>query len=289
MKSIALITSSLDPRTAPDDQPLERYFVEKGLSCVPMAWDNMRPDWKSFDAFLIRSCWNYHRQPGPFTAWLKTIQDSGIAVLNPVSTVLWNLNKQYLKELRDKGVAIPPTLWLDQNPPGDRDWLSEILAAQSWEKAVIKPCISATSYLTMTVTPETAPDTAGKIGDVEMKGGMIIQEFQPELVESGEYSFIFFDNDYSHSVLKKAKPGEFRVQNQFGGTAVRTFPSADLITQAKSVLEVIEQRHIYARVDAFVLRGKLVVMEVELIEPVLFLGANPGSARVLGDCVLAQI
>jgi len=103
---------------------------------------------------------------------------------------------------------------------------------------------------------------------------VMIQEFLEVIRIGGEWSFIFFDGHFSHAVLKKPQEGDFRVQDDFGGTVFRQEPGECLIKQAEAILRVIDEVPLYARVDAIEIDEKLILMELELIEPVLFLEMN---------------
>jgi glutathione synthase/RimK-type ligase-like ATP-grasp enzyme len=114
------------------------------------------------------------------------------------------------------------------------------------------------------------------------KADVIVQKFVEEINE-GEVSLLFFNKKFSHAVLKKARPDDFRVQNDFGGTAELFTPSRELITQGEKIVSSVSEPLLYARVDGVVVRGRFILMELELIEPVLFFELYPEAAKKLAQ------
>ncbi|MGB6231209.1 MAG: hypothetical protein WBF53_13900, partial [Litorimonas sp.] len=126
--------------------------------------------------------------------------------------------------------------------------------------------------------------------------GALIQPFLPSVVEEGEYSFLYFGGRFSHAVLKTAKPGDYRIQSLYGGAETTYRPRADEIKAADAVLATLDETPLYARVD--LLRGsngKLALIELEMIEPYLYLphaevvdGVNQGALR-LGEALRGRV
>ncbi|MGH9839731.1 MAG: ATP-grasp domain-containing protein, partial [Blastocatellia bacterium] len=195
-------------------------------------------------------------------------QAQGIPLWNPASVVEWNLDKAYLRHLGERGVSIPPTVWLEQQSEPN---LSAILDEQGWEKAVVKPTVSATAFQTWITSPAQARSQQDRLEKLVETSGVMVQRFVDEIQTRGEWSLIFFHKEYSHAVLKRAKSGDFRVQHDFGGYLDDLAPSASLIEQAQRTVDLIEEPLLFARVDGVEIDGKFQLMELELIEPVLFL------------------
>ena len=278
MKRIGFITSSDAPDIATDDRTLVLELEKLNIAGVPAAWDSHDVDWKAFDLLLIRSCWNYHLHPEKFEAWVNSIVRNKVRMANPPGLVLWNMNKYYLKGLMEEGVRIPDSVWLaehDFNP----DKLYNILVEKKWDRAVLKPCISASSFRTTIVTPLNAREEGNTIAQHFPKGGMILQKFMDAIPQQGEHSIIFFNGEYSHAVLKQAKAGEFRVQHQFGGTATRASVPREIVKVASNIISKLDSVPLYARVDGIATDNNFTLMELELIEPVLFISHVPDAAR----------
>ena len=280
MKRIGFITSSETPDIATDDRILLEELERLNITGVPAPWDSHNVDWKNFDLLLVRSCWNYHLHPEKFEAWLNSIAGKNVKMANPPELLLWNMNKYYLKGLMDKGVHIPESVWLTEQDFAP-DALHDILLGKKWDRAVLKPCISASSFRTTIVTPLNARQEGDKLVRSFPKGGMIIQKFIDAIPQQGELSLIFFNGEYSHAVIKQAKAGEFRVQQQFGGKARPASVQPGIVNAASNIISKLDTTPLYARVDGVAASNNLTLMELELIEPVLFLGHAPQAAKHL--------
>jgi glutathione synthase/RimK-type ligase-like ATP-grasp enzyme len=280
MKIIAFVTSTAAPGIAADDTILRDALEARDLKVVAAAWDDPTVNWTNFDLLLIRSCWNYHLAPEKFERWISSVRSSKMKMVNPAELILWNLNKYYLKELDEKGVAVPDSVWI-----GEQDFyndkLLDIVSEKKWDRAVLKPCVSASSFRTSVITPSTAKVEGEILSRNFPNGGMILQEFIEAIPQKGEVSMIFFNGAYSHAVVKEAMEGEFRVQTQYGGKT-RIIPiDKGTLASAERIISKLSVVPLYARVDGFGDNGKFTLMELELIEPVLFLEYHPDAARKL--------
>lgn len=281
---IAFVTCSIKPDFAPDDLEIAHALNLRGVQVQAIPWDSDFTDWKSFDAVVLRSCWNYHLHPQNFLSWLDNMQTNQVNLLNPVNTVRWNIHKKYLADLDRQGVRLPPTLWLTH---GTTVNLKEKLQQQGWSKAVVKPAISATAHNTFVVSIEDVAQHQFIINQLLDQSDFLIQQFVPE-IEQGEYSLMFFHKKFSHAVIKKPKAGDFRVQDDFGGSYSSTKPSDELIKQTASILTYIQEPLLYARVDGVLVNGQFLVMELELIEPVLFFNYAPHAVQTFVDLLLSN-
>ena len=276
MLQAAFVTYRKIPDLSDDDRlvldPLRRIGVE--VTAVP--WDTRDAGWNRFDAIILRSCWDYHERVEEFSAWIDGRERDGSTVVwNSPAVIRWNLDKSYLQELHTAGVPIVPTLLLRK---GSSTSLPRLLDQQAWSRAVVKPSISASAFRTWMTTPATAPDQQADFDSLLAKSGVMIQEYFAEVETAGEWSLIFLDGKYSHAVRKRPRTGDFRVQEELGGTVQPVSPSRSLVDQAGRVLIAAGLAPLlYARVDGMVREGTLFLMELELIEPSLFFGFNPGA------------
>jgi hypothetical protein len=143
---------------------------------------------------------------------------------------------------------------------------------------VIKPTISATAFETWISTPDTVNRDEYAIHQMLRRSGVMIQKFIEEVPAKGEWSLVFFNKEYSHAVLKRARDGEFRVQNEYGGYLEENVsPRSSLIEQARHIVEFIDAPLLYARVDGVEVDERFMLMELELIEPFLFFSADSQS------------
>jgi len=276
-RSIAFATCSAFPDMTSDDIPLASALSAAGHDVKAAAWDDPAVDWGQLDSVIIRSTWNYHLHPEAFLAWLRRLESHQLRIANPVDILEWNMDKAYLGHLRERDVPLPSTLFLDA---GDTPCLDSIFQATGWRRAVIKPCIAACAHNTWVSQPATAAADAAKLHELLGSGRYLIQEFMEEVETDGEYSLIFFGQQYSHAVKKTARKGDFRVQEQYGGQSRPTRPEPSIIRQATAILDKAvpfstSPRLLYARVDGVMHKGIFTLMELELVEPSLFINGNP--------------
>jgi glutathione synthase/RimK-type ligase-like ATP-grasp enzyme len=270
----------------PGDQLLLQELITRGHEARPVIWD-ADEDIKQFDCLLIRSTWDYSWRMIEFLKWIDLVAESVVKLFNPPQIIRWSSNKLYLRELESNGVTIPETEWI---PAGVALNLTSILTAHKWTRAVVKPVISAGGRATYLFDEAQAFEIEKKLRK-EITCDLIVQEFLPEIQDPGEYSLIFFNGNYSHAILKTPAKQEFRVQSRHGGSYQLVHPSINIIRQAALVLSRIpfSSLPLYARVD-FVLRdGRLILCELELLEPDLYLEYDPSSAARMADTLLLSV
>jgi hypothetical protein len=285
MPRIAFATSSKIPNLAADDRLLLAPLQERGIEAEPVIWDDPACDWSAFDAVILRSCWDYHLKADAFLNWLSFLEQAKIPLWNPASLVRWSANKSYLRGLDGKGVSIVPTFWPQ---PGEKVRLHEKLNALGWSKAVIKPLISATAYRTYLVTADDANSAQAQFEDLQSGPGVMVQKFMDTIIDEGEWSLIFFDGEFSHAILKTPKPGDFRVQNDFGGSERPADPPAHVLHSATGIVQTVAPT-LYARVDGLVDGNQFRLMELELIEPMLFLSSHPQAPARFSDSIARKL
>lgn len=285
MPRIALATSAKYPDLTHDDRLLLKPLAGRGVEAVPAIWDDPARDWSSFDAVVIRSCWDYHVKYEAFLRWIGLFEQGKTPLWNSAGLVRWNANKSYLRDLDARGIPIVPTFWPEA---GDPVRLRERLHELGWTKAVVKPRISATAHRTHLIAADGA-DSVQKLFDELRRGpGVMVQKFMENIVNEGEWSLIFFGGQYSHAVLKMAKAGDFRVQSDFGGTDQAAEPPAHVLRSAIHIVQTVEPT-LYARVDGVVDAGLFRLMELELIEPALFLVSHADAPSRFADAVAAAV
>jgi hypothetical protein len=280
--TVGLVTCGAVPELTPDDRGFVAELARRGISAVTLLWDDRTVTWERFDALVLRSCWDYHVRTQEFVAWLGRIETSGARLWNPVPLVRRNLHKSYLRILSGAGVPIPPTIWLER---GARASLSELLTERAWSEAVIKPAVSASAHRTWYAHLAGAPGLQSRFEAALADGDVLVQRFEPAIRERGEWSLIFFGGSFSHAVIKKPRSDDFRVQEEHGGTAQPAIAPPDLVRQGRRVLDEIEGPWLYARVDGIALDGVFTLLELELIEPVLFLAQDPLAAARFADAL----
>ena len=295
MPSIALATYAALPTLATDEHPLVEELAALGVRAVPAVWDDATVAWNAFDAVIVRSCWDYHLRIDQFFAWIDRVSALGVRVWNPPAMLRWNSRKTYLHDLTIGGVRTVPTLWL----AGDgarRSALSleKILQDTGWTNVVVKPVVSASAHETWRVSRDEARVNRAvhdaRLATLVAGHGAMVQPFVPEIATDGEWSLLFFGGEFSHVVQKRAAHGDFRVQREFGGTfETMSRPTPRVLDQAERALRSAPGEALYARVDGVILDGDLVVTELELLEPSLFLDAEAGAPARLAAAIAARL
>lgn len=226
-------------------------------------------DWSRYDAAWISSTWDYHERPQEFREWLHRAGEA-TRLENPADLVEWNLDKRYLRELERAGVRMVPTVWAG---PGSAPEAAAEAADAGWERVVVKPAIDLGAMNLKVVGPAGVEEAVAGIA-----GASLVQPYLPSLEREGELSLVYFRGELAHAVHKQPAAGDFRVQEQYGGRYEAAAPGEDSIAVGAETLAALtaarplERNPLYARVD--LVRdehGEPCVIEVELIEPNLFL------------------
>jgi len=267
-RGVCLVTCSGIPGLTPDDQGLRAALERRGCRVEVAAWDARGVGWGDFAAVVLRSTWDYHLRPDEFLAWLSECEARGARLLNPAPLVRWNHHKSYLLELEAKGLAIVPTALVRR---GDRLRLGALLAERGWEAVVVKPAVGGSAFGTFRLQGPPGPADEARFAERTAAGDVLVQAYVPEIETAGELSFVFLGGELSHAVRKRPAPGDYRVQSEFGGLADRVAPGPGLLARAREIASAIPGPWLYARVDGVERDGELQLMELELIEPELFL------------------
>lgn len=251
-------------------------LTRAGMTVEPVPWTDPG-DLARFDIVLPLVAWGYQNDPARWFALLDEMERGDCKVANPVPVLRWNTDKAYLEEVEAAGVPTVPTR------------VVQALDSQAIDEArrdlgpdlVIKPPISASAYGTYRLGPGD-PLPAEVVGR-----RMMVQPFLRSVMEEGEYSLIYFEGVFSHAVVKRAKSGDYRVQPHLGGSEVECEPTEGSRRVAEAALRVAPEQPAYARVDLIRLNdGRLGVIELELIEPSLWLQHAPDRGASFAAAVI---
>lgn len=284
-KHLALITYSGLPQGAESERLMLPYLAAANVETESVDWRSSGTDFSTFDLIVLRSCWDYHLRAAEFIGWLQRVAQA-TPVLNTIDTVLWNHNKFYLREVEALGIEIAPTIFVSHAKALDAE---EATTIRSWQNVVVKPAISASAHNTRLM------DGAALSTDHEivrrMNGPFLAQPFIPEVQSQGEISFVYIDGQFSHAALKRPAAGDFRVQQEHGGSADLFHPDSALLNQADRIATIVPQVRdsLYCRIDAVVRNGKLILMELELIEPELYMGLAEGAAERFARAIIRRL
>ncbi len=284
--NLIFATCDHQPLVAPDDAPLAEALQARGISVTTIPWTEIDP-YVVLDAppIVLRSTWDYHRVPTMFKAWLQSLEDSGRTVWNDAAVAKGNIDKVYLRQLESSGIAIPRTRWLDRV---DNAAVEQALADEGWERAVFKPRIAATAYGTFLVA-RTASGYRTRIWRRRDRPARCCRSSYRRSRDRGEISVVYFDGVFSHAVSKHAKPGDYRVQQDFGGSVEPTTPSPELLSFADRVMTQVNGDTLYARVDVVESSRGPLLMELELIEPELYFLYVPAAATTFANAILKRL
>ena len=205
---------------------------------------------------------------------------------NPTSIVRWNSTKRYLADLAARGVATVPTRII---AAASVESVIETARREGWSRFVVKPAVSASAYETHAFTLPLGEVDRGAIERVAVHGDALVQPFVDEVTTNGELSLIFFDGEFSHAAIKRARPGEFRVQSEHGGTVAPIDVAPAIVAHARRSLDALDIVPVYARVDGVGDERSFRLMELELIEPHVFLGDARGSAERFASAIVRRL
>jgi glutathione synthase/RimK-type ligase-like ATP-grasp enzyme len=282
MTRIALLTPAADsPYANFWPRYFERYaaaLATVGLVAEPLPWT--RAAETDADVVMPLLAWAYHLEPARWRAMLDALAASGVRTLNSVAMLRWNTAKTYLAELEDADLPVVPTIFADRATLKTVEEARELLGGG---ELVIKPQISGGSHETLRLAP-------GAVLENGPTGPAMIQPFLPSVSGEGELSMLHFSGVFSHAVGKVARAGDFRVQPQFGSTIGPATPSDEAMEVAAAVFAALDETPVYARVDLIRhLDGSLRVMELEAIEPDLFLEHDPDAGARFAAAVKAAL
>ncbi len=288
MKPIILATCPALANLFHDDVPLVAAFAQRGYEARPMPWQDIEP---SAVPVVIRTPWDYTEHREEFAAWLDDLEQAGTPVVNPVALMRWNLDKKYLTELADRGHRIVPTQVIGSF---DATEVQAIMKTHDWSAAVAKPVIGAgaTGLVVVDAKGTRTFDAAGNAwipaASGLPQGEVLVQPLLQE-IDEGEWSLFYFAGQYSHAILKRPAKGDIRVQEEHGGVTVAATPTNETRRAADALVADVPEA-VYARVDGVVIEGRFHLMELELIEPELYIRyADGAAADRFVDAVVATL
>lgn len=267
-----------------EDRLVQEALEAEGLRVTRKSWDDPQFDWSTTRYALFRSTWDYFHRFGEFSNWLESTSQQTV-LINSRELIRWNMDKHYLQGLSRAGINVPRTLFVEK---GSDTTLEAAFERAIQEKGfqnqqfVLKPCVSGGGRHTYKVAKAEIPQREALFAELIRSEALMLQEFQENIVSHGEYSLMVFDGRYSHAVLKKAKKGEFRVQDGFGGSVHPHTATKAQIAMAEKVVGAAPEPPLYGRVDIFRdNEGNWALAELEIFEPELWFRLEPGAAAVL--------
>lgn len=263
---------------------LEKFFTYDKLLIEPMknigwiaeevSWRNENVNWSDYASVIVRSTWDYQNDSEKFIGVLEKINCVS-HLENDLDLMKWNMNKNYLFDLEENGVRIVDTIW---ERKFNRNLAHEYFNKLDTDEIIIKPNISANADNTFRLTREKLDKNLGQLEKIFTAREFMVQPFLNSIIEEGEYSLFFFDGKFSHSVLKKPKENDFRVQEEHGGDIQPFKVSSKLILIAENIIKKLSTIPLYGRVDLVRTKeNEFALIELELIEPSLYLNKDDQS------------
>jgi len=267
MRHCAFLTMDNLDGFVSDDELLYEPLARLGWRVHPVSW-RKDVDWNIFEAVIIRTPWDYHKDPESFLNTLENIERSSARLANPLELVRWNVRKTYLFDLERRGIEIVPTLVSEQ--------LEDSVFTRAYghfeaEEIVVKPVVGASADDTFRVHQDSDDSFLRQIGELFVDRHVLVQPFMKGIVQEGEFSLFYFGGLFSHGILKTPKPNDFRSQEEHGGVITAVRPETELLAAGDRVVSLISPSPLYLRVDLVRTDcNTFAVMELELIEPALY-------------------
>lgn len=265
-------TGAYDTNTVNEDEILSGILTDLGFANEIVSWSDPKADWSRYSTLLIKSVWDYFDYYPEFLNWLEKIKNLGIPVYNDLDTIRWNSSKSYLLEIAEKGFPVIAGMLLEKGKNPD---LKAIRNQIQQEMVVVKPLVSGGAKNTFKISLSEWDNFLPKLKPLLEAEAFLVQPYIAEVAEVGEYSLVFFNGVFSHAVLKTPAKADFRVQHYFGGTIQVIAPEPEMLDSANRLIREFAPNSLYARVDGVSVNGEFQLMELELIEPYLFLALTP--------------
>lgn len=281
MMKLAIATCRVLPEPDHDQSLLLAALTRAGIKAKMLAWDDPSATLDGADMCVIRSTWNYHLDRPGFLAWAKRI-DAQTRLYNPLPVLTANSHKTYLRTLVQRGIPIVPTHFLDA---GASNRLTDIMAEHKWQDVVVKPAVSAASYRTGRFSSKTVEEGNRFLADLLRDREALIQPYMRSVESTGERALIWVDGELTHAVQKVPR---FAGHDEHVSQALAI--NDDERRFAASALATIEDELLYARVDVVRTEdGSLAVMELELVEPSLYLAQCPAALERLVEGIRKRL
>lgn len=269
-----------------EDNLLKEALEKLGLKALRKSWDDPIFDWSSTRFIIFRTTWDYFDRYQEFSSWLNKVSTLTV-LLNSEKIIRWNIDKHYMKDLQNRGVHICETYFIEK---GEVASLEELAKRHDLTDFVLKPCISGGARHTYKINIENVAEYEEIFTKLIRHEAMMLQPFQHNIVSKGEISLMVMNGTYTHGILKIAKEGDFRVQDDYGGSVHDYIATPEEIAYAENAVKSCIEMPIYARVDVFLdNQNKLALAELELIEPELWFRNHPEAAMELAKGIKNRI
>ncbi len=286
MRQIAFLTLHDPSGFVIDDELAVLPLARRGIHVETLPWDRPGIDWRRYALVVIRSTWDYQHHPDKFLGVLEEIERQSVRLENGSGIVRWNMQKTYLRDLAARGIEIVPTFWREGLRRGELLPLFEELRS---DEGVIKPVMSSNAQGAWRIDAARARELAPEIEAYFAGRPLMLQPFERGIVDEGEFSVIYLNGRHSHSILKRPKRGDFRVQEEHGSEIVQVTAEPALLAAADAAIAAVGPRLLYARADLVRSGDTFRVMELELVEPSMYLRVDAGAPERFADAIASLL
>jgi glutathione synthase/RimK-type ligase-like ATP-grasp enzyme len=280
--NVTFVTYCDLPNLDADDLLALRLLEQHGFRCQAAVWNDSSVDWENAGLCVLRSTWDYHLHAEQFLNWVNSLSGR---VANSADLVHWNCNKRYIVALGESGVSVVPSRFVEQ---GESFHLQPFARECGWNDVIIKPAIGlATAGVKRFRIPEEIAEAQMHLDFLSVKGGVLLQKFMPAVCDFGERDLVFINGEFSHAVRKRAFQ-QLAIAGAAGETPAQATKAE--IELAVKTLSVLPEVPLYARVDMVPDdNGNNVIMELELIEPSLFMAFHPPCAEHFANAIESRV
>ncbi len=278
---LRIATCQPQPEADPDEELLLNELRRLRVYARMAAWNDPTENWEEKVPTVVRSTWDYIHNVNAFRVWMARVERAG-PLWNPKRVIKTNLHKRYLFELESRGIAITPTELVEA---GSTRALEEILRARSWTDVVVKPAVGAGSFATRRFRGSELAAGQEFLSAALLKRDMLVQPYLNSVDDYGERALVWIDGEFTHAVRKTPR---FSGQDESVSEALEVSEAERAL--GNSAIDWCANDLLYARVDvAHGADGKLCVMELELIEPSLFLKQSPRALTRLAEGIASRL
>lgn len=278
MKIAVLTCQIVTPETPNDDHLFINILKQDGIEVEILNWNEKNIEWAKYNAVIIRTTWDYQKRFSEFSDVINKISKDTM-LLNPIDVINWNIDKKYLIELQNQNLPTVPSRWFS-------DLTKENIAScfddlNQGQGIIVKPTISASSQGIQKI------NSVDELQEQQNEKDWLVQPFIPSIEEFGEYSLLYYSKEFSHAICKLPKAGEYRSQEEFGSSLSAWTPDKEALKLAEHILEIIPKNHLYARIDLIKKpnSNQYYIMEVEMIEPAMFLRFSDNAASNFANAI----
>jgi len=282
---VLFATYGAQPGLSEDDQHFARALERRGVQVCAAAWDDPAAAWSSAAAVVIRSTWDYHLRRAEFLAWVARVS-AATTLYNDARAVRWNSHKSYLAEIARRGVPVIDTVF---SSAGSNLDLTAIAREHGWRDIVVKPAVSASAHETRRFDVPDRAEGQAHLDRLLATRDVMVQPHLAPLAEQGELSLLFARGRFTHAVRRRSALVDGHVMPK---SAAAEAPAAALecatrvLEAAGTLTGVAPNELLYARVDLAATGSDYLLLELELIEPSLFLVHAPNEAEAFAAALV---